>query len=154
MVRCWFFFLLSTSIVLGLPRDSNFNYKEVIRLSLLFYKAQRSGRLNGDMEIPWRGDSALMDKGQNGEDLTGGYYDGIQFNLALYFCNFYVIASDFVKFGFTMAFTTTLLAWGLLVYKDAYEKAGMSPKTVVYRTTHRFLCGRAIRTGGRCDKMV
>lgn len=60
-----------------LPRDSNFNYKEVIRLSLLFYKAQRSGDLDGDNEVPWRGNSALQDRGQNGEDLTGGYYDGL-----------------------------------------------------------------------------
>lgn len=33
-------------------------------------------------------------------------------------------ASDFVKFGFTMVFTTTVLAWGLLSYKDAYVQAG------------------------------
>lgn len=32
-------------------------------------------------------------------------------------------AGDFVKFGFTMASTTTILAWGYLNYKDAYEKA-------------------------------
>lgn len=77
MVRYWFLSVFVISIALCLPRDSNFNYKEVIRLSLLFYKAQRSGVLDGDDEIPWRGDSALEDKGQNGEDLTGGYYDGV-----------------------------------------------------------------------------
>jgi len=27
-----------------------------------------------------------------------------------------------VKFGFTMASTTTILAWGYLSYKDAYEE--------------------------------
>jgi endoglucanase len=28
------------------------------------------------MRVKWRKDSALNDKGNNGEDLTGGYYDG------------------------------------------------------------------------------
>lgn len=85
-----------------------YDYGEVLRLSLLFYEAQRSGRLPADNRVSWRGDSALDDRGQRGEDLSGGYYD----------------ASDFVKFGFTMAFTTTLLAWGLASYGDAYHAAG------------------------------
>ena len=46
--------------------------------SLLFYEAQRSGKLPANNRIPWRGDSALGDKGANGEDLTGGYYDGMK----------------------------------------------------------------------------
>jgi hypothetical protein len=49
-----------------------------------------------------------MDKGDNGEDLTGGYFD----------------AGDFVKFGFPMAGFTTLLAWGAIDYEDAYVQAG------------------------------
>ncbi|XP_025831030.1 endoglucanase 13 [Agrilus planipennis] len=91
-----------------LPFNEKYDYKEALSLSLLFYEAQRSGPLPPDNRIPWRGDSALHDTGQNGEDLSGGYYD----------------ASDFVKFGFTMTFSTTLLAWGLLSYKDAYKYAG------------------------------
>lgn len=85
MVRLWGFFAFFTTIAVCLPRDSSFNYKEVIRLSLLFYKAQRSGHLNGDTEIPWRGDSALEDRGPNGEDLTGGYYDGMEITNMLLF---------------------------------------------------------------------
>jgi hypothetical protein len=57
---------------------SDYNYSHVLELSLLFYEAQRSGKLPLDNRIPWRGDSALGDRGQNGEDLTGGYYDGKQ----------------------------------------------------------------------------
>jgi hypothetical protein len=53
-----------------------YDYKEVLRSSLLFYEAQRSGKLPPDQKVTWRKDSALNDRGQNGEDLTGGYYDG------------------------------------------------------------------------------
>jgi hypothetical protein len=55
---------------------SDYNYSHVLELSLLFYEAQRSGKLPADNRVTWRGDSALGDRGQNGEDLTGGYYDG------------------------------------------------------------------------------
>ena len=55
---------------------ADYNYSKVLELSLLFYEAQRSGKLPPDNRVPWRGDSALTDRGQNGEDLTGGYYDG------------------------------------------------------------------------------
>lgn len=98
------------SLALSIVRvtSSGYNYDHVLHLSLLFYEAQRSGQLPADNRIPWRGDSALQDRGANGEDLTGGYYD----------------AGDFVKFGFTMASTTTLLAWGCLSYKQAYVQAG------------------------------
>lgn len=57
--------------------NHKYDYEEALRLSLLFYEAQRSGKLPEDNRIPWRGDSALDDKGLNGEDLTGGYYDGM-----------------------------------------------------------------------------
>lgn len=52
------------------------DYAKALKLSLLFYEAQRSGHLPANNRISWRGDSALGDKGANGEDLTGGYYDG------------------------------------------------------------------------------
>jgi hypothetical protein len=53
-----------------------YDYKTVLKNSLLFYEAQRSGKLPADKKVTWRKDSALNDKGQKGEDLTGGYYDG------------------------------------------------------------------------------
>lgn len=53
-----------------------YNYSEVIEKSLLFYEAQRSGKLPASNRIPWRGDSMLND--WDGDvDLTGGYFDGI-----------------------------------------------------------------------------
>lgn len=87
---------------------TKYDYDDVLMKSILFYEAQRSGKLPPDNRIPWRADSALNDRGDNGEDLTGGWYD----------------AGDNVKFGFPMSASVTLLAWGLLEYKDAYEKAG------------------------------
>ncbi|KAK3102082.1 hypothetical protein FSP39_008602 [Pinctada imbricata] len=89
---------------------TKYNYDEVLMKSIMFYEAQRSGKLPAGTKtrIPWRGDSALKDQGDNGEDLTGGWYD----------------AGDHVKFGFPMAASTTILAWSLLEYKDAYEASG------------------------------
>ncbi|XP_063408594.1 endoglucanase E-4-like [Mytilus trossulus] len=87
---------------------TKYNYDEVLEKSILFYDAQRSGKLPADNPIPWRADSALHDQGTNGEDLTGGWYD----------------AGDNVKFGFPMAATTTLLGWSLLEYPDAYRASG------------------------------
>lgn len=75
-------------------------------LSLLFYEAQRSGPLPPTKRIPWRGDSALYDRGEKGEDLTGGYSDEGQ------------------KVMLPAAWTTTVLAWGVLEFEDAYRDCG------------------------------
>ena len=45
-------------------------------MSILFYEANRSGPLTTDNRFDWRGDSALTDGQDVGQDLTGGYYDG------------------------------------------------------------------------------
>ncbi len=48
-----------------------------IEYSTLFFEAQRSGDLPEEtMRVKWRKDSTLNDRGNNGEDLTGGYFDG------------------------------------------------------------------------------
>ncbi|XP_067659684.1 uncharacterized protein [Haliotis asinina] len=88
--------------------NSNFNYTALLGDSILFYEAQRSGKLPSDNRIPWRGDSALGDKGDHGEDLTGGWYD----------------AGDHMKFNFPMGASVTLLTWGMLKFKDAYVSSG------------------------------
>ena len=59
-----------------------YNYADVLGKSILFYEAQRSGKLPahgdnvGQNRIKWRGDSALGDGRDVGKDLTGGWYDG------------------------------------------------------------------------------
>ena len=41
------------------------------------------------------------------------------------FLNFILfLAGDFVKFGFPMAWSMTVLAWGMIDYADAYQAAG------------------------------
>jgi endoglucanase len=93
--------------VLGSVSAQTYNYNEVLRKSILFYEAQRSGRLPSNNRIPWRGDSALNDRGLSNEDLSGGWYD----------------AGDYVKFGFPMAMATTALLWGGIEFQSAYSSA-------------------------------
>ncbi|MEM6867991.1 MAG: glycoside hydrolase family 9 protein, partial [Cyanobacteria bacterium P01_C01_bin.121] len=86
----------------------DFNYGEALQKSLLFYEAQRSGPLPEDNRIDWRNDSAVNDGADVGVDLSGGYYD----------------AGDHVKFGLPMAFSMTMLSWGVVEYRDAYQQSG------------------------------
>ncbi|MEV6690888.1 glycoside hydrolase family 9 protein [Micromonospora sp. NPDC051196] len=85
-----------------------FNYAEALQKSLLFYEAQQSGELPDWNRVSWRGDSALRDGADVGLDLTGGWYD----------------AGDHVKFGFPMAFSATMLAWGAVEYRAGYAASG------------------------------
>ncbi|GAB2629413.1 hypothetical protein GCM10027168_71350 [Streptomyces capparidis] len=90
---------------------ATFNYAEALQKSLFFYDAQRSGDLPDGFRVNWRGDSGLNDGKDVGLDLTGGWYD----------------AGDHVKFGFPMAFTATMLAWGAVEYPGAYASSGQLP---------------------------
>ncbi|MBA0881255.1 hypothetical protein Goshw_028236 [Gossypium schwendimanii] len=126
--------LLASSLALLLlptPIIAVHDYHDALRKSILFFEGQRSGKLPPDQRVKWRRDSALRDGSTAGVptllphptfsffttlgspvksfmpfdvyfvfqvDLTGGYYD----------------AGDNVKFGFPMAFTTTLLAWSII----------------------------------------
>ncbi|GAB4840432.1 Esterase/lipase/thioesterase [Ancistrocladus abbreviatus] len=74
------------------------DYFDALHKSILFFEGQRSGKLPPDQRLRWRRDSALHDGSTVGMDLTGGYYD----------------AGDNIKFGFPMAFTTTLLSWSVI----------------------------------------
>ncbi|KAL0396705.1 UNVERIFIED_CONTAM: Endoglucanase 8 [Sesamum calycinum] len=91
-------FLLFVSTNLCHCAARGHDYHDALRKSILFFEGQRSGRLPPDQRIRWRKDSALHDGASAGVDLTGGYYD----------------AGDNVKFGFPMAFTTTMLSWSII----------------------------------------
>ncbi|MEZ4731055.1 MAG: glycoside hydrolase family 9 protein [Caldilineaceae bacterium] len=90
------------------PGSGAFNYGEALQKSLFFYEVQRSGPLPVNNRVEWRGPSGLNDGADHGIDLTGGWYD----------------AGDHVKFGFPMASSATLLAWGIVDYRDAYAGSG------------------------------
>jgi hypothetical protein len=47
----------------------------VLRASMRFYDAQRSGKLPASLNISWRGDTQLKDAAPNGASLVGGFYD-------------------------------------------------------------------------------
>ncbi|KAJ7980147.1 Endoglucanase [Quillaja saponaria] len=81
---------------------SDHDYGTALTKSLLYYEAQRSGKLPSNQRVKWRGDSALNDGSGYGIDLVGGYYD----------------AGDNVKFGFPMAFTVTMLSWSVVESYD------------------------------------
>jgi hypothetical protein len=84
------------------------DYGEALSKSLLYFEAQRSGRLPYNQRVRWRGHSGLTDGLEQGVDLVGGYYD----------------AGDHVKFGLPMAFTVTLLSWGVIEYGAGVSAAG------------------------------
>ncbi|HYF62896.1 MAG TPA: glycoside hydrolase family 9 protein, partial [Herpetosiphonaceae bacterium] len=85
-----------------------FNYGEALQKSLFFYEAQQAGRKPSWNRVSWRGDSVLSDGADVGLDLSGGWFD----------------AGDHVKFGFPMAASATMLAWGAVEYRDGYVASG------------------------------
>ncbi|XP_005099629.1 endoglucanase 4 [Aplysia californica] len=91
------------------PSAQKYNYGEVMYKSIRFFEVQRSGWLPDDRKILWRDHSALDDRGDDWEDLTGGWYD----------------SGDYVKFGLPMAAASTMLLWGLVEFPDAYRSAGL-----------------------------
>jgi len=85
-----------------------FDYGEALQKSMFFYQAQIAGKKPSWSQVSWRGDAAMTDGADAGLDLTGGWFD----------------AGDHVKFGFPMAFSTTMLAWGAVEYRDSYVRSG------------------------------
>jgi len=69
-ILIWLFISL---ISVGSVR-AQYDYELALKKSILFYEAQRSGKLTTDNRISWRGDSFLNDA--NGIDLSEGYFDG------------------------------------------------------------------------------
>lgn len=72
MQLLWVLFFVCSAVTIR----AQYDYGRVIGDSLFFYEVQRTGRLPSNNRVPWRSDSMLDDKGDNGLDLTGGYFDG------------------------------------------------------------------------------
>ncbi|CAI9096049.1 OLC1v1032116C3 [Oldenlandia corymbosa var. corymbosa] len=109
--------LLNNSVAVSGGQD----YRDALKKSILFFEGQRSGKLPPDQRLRWRRDSALHDGASAGVDLTGGYYD----------------AGDNIKFGFPMAFTTTLLSWSIIDFgKNMGSELGNALKAVRWATDY------------------
>ncbi|KAL1559264.1 cellulase [Salvia divinorum] len=80
-------------------------YGAALTKSLLFFEAQRSGKLPSNQRVKWRGDSGLNDGRDAGLNLVGGYYD----------------AGDNVKYGLPMAYTVTMLAWSVVEFRPHFR---------------------------------
>lgn len=76
-------------------------YADALEIALQFFEVQKSGKMVNN-RVTWRGDSGLRDGSEEKLDLSKGMYD----------------AGDHMKFGFPLAFTATVLAWGILEYGD------------------------------------
>ncbi|MBA0620806.1 hypothetical protein Godav_006480 [Gossypium davidsonii] len=84
------------------------NYTIALQRALMFFNAQRSGKLPANNHVSWRGDSCLDDGNGYLNGLEGGYYDG----------------GDAVKYSFPASFAMTMLSWSVLEYSAKYETAG------------------------------
>nr|GLL37525.1 hypothetical protein CQW23_20325 [Ipomoea trifida] len=88
------------------------NYTLALHKALMFFNAQRSGKLPKYNNVSWRGNSGLRDGKSDDstmfKDLAGGYYD----------------AGDAIKFSFPQAFSLTMLSWSVIEYSSKYEAAG------------------------------
>lgn len=102
-----YLYILSLALCIGAAAAGH-DYGAALSKSIMFYEAQRSGKLPNDQRVNWRADSGLHDGSTNGVDLVGGYYD----------------AGDNVKFGLPMAFTVTMLSWSVIEYGKQLASSG------------------------------
>ncbi|XP_074294392.1 endoglucanase 25-like [Silene latifolia] len=88
------------------------NYTVALRKALMFFNAQKLGKLPKHNNVSWRGNSCMndgkSDAGTIFKDLKGGFYD----------------AGDAIKFNFPASFAMTMLSWSVIEYSAKYEAAG------------------------------
>ncbi len=91
------------SVMPKVEAASDINYADALDKSLFFYECQQAGELPDWNRVEWR-DDAITD-----DFVPGGWYD----------------AGDHVKFNLPMAYSASMLAWGIYEYGDGVEKAGL-----------------------------
>lgn len=93
---------VSGGITLNTDAAFEANYAEALQKSLYFYECQQAGPLPEWNRVEWKADSTMTD------EVLGGWYD----------------AGDHVKFNLPMAYSASMLAWGLYQYPEGVEKCG------------------------------
>ncbi|TYG36062.1 hypothetical protein ES288_D13G034300v1 [Gossypium darwinii] len=112
------FFLFVSLVFSPSVRCGHHDYSDALSKSILFFEGQRSGVLPRDQRMKWREHSGLSDgRSMYNMDLTGCYYD----------------AGDNVKFGFPMAFTTTMLAWSVIEFGELMPPSELRNALVAIR---------------------
>lgn len=103
-------FLTASNVHAYSLTPSKDNYKLALHKALMFFNAQRSGRLPKHNNVSWRSDSCLRDGKfiDTLNDLVGGYYD----------------AGNAIKFNFPASFAMTMLSWSVIEYSAKYKAAG------------------------------
>ncbi|KAM0041319.1 putative cellulase [Helianthus debilis subsp. tardiflorus] len=127
-------FLLQLSVLIlhfSVTDSSYLIYGEALTKSILFFEGQRSGFLPNDQRMKWRWNSGLGDGSAINADLTGGYYD----------------AGDNIKFGFPMAFTTTMLAWSVIEFGELMPPVELRNTLVAIRWSTDYLLKTVAQPG-------
>ena len=78
------------------------DYAKALQMSLFFYECQQAGNLPEWNRVEWKSNSNVID------EIDGGWYD----------------AGDHVKFNLPMAYSASMLAWGMYQYPEGLEKCG------------------------------
>jgi cellulose synthase/poly-beta-1,6-N-acetylglucosamine synthase-like glycosyltransferase len=95
---------------------SAYDYGRALGDSHFFFKTQRVGRLPANNGVSWRADSLLQEQAikistsTTSYDLSGGYMTNGQVGT--------------VKMTMPIAWTTAMVAWGMLDFKEGYTQAG------------------------------
>ncbi|XP_071738342.1 endoglucanase 17-like isoform X1 [Rutidosis leptorrhynchoides] len=118
-----FLILTTTSAAVRHRHPTTHNYHDALTKSILFFEGQRSGKLPPNQRMNWRKNSGLSDGSNMKVDLVGGYYD----------------AGDNIKFGFPMAFTTTMLSWSVLEFGGMMKSELGNAKTAIRWATDYLL---------------
>ncbi|GFQ07505.1 endoglucanase 9 [Phtheirospermum japonicum] len=128
----YYLFILLFCLPFIIRGGDEYNYKEALTKSILFFEGQRSGELPPNQRLNWRADSALYDGNEAGVDLTGGYYD----------------SGDNVKFNFPMAFTMTTLSWSVIEFGSLMERGDLDSarEAIKWGTDYLLKCASQVES--------